>query len=212
MLSSSKGIYWSGLAAMLGGLQFIASTVIFFVFTHGSTENARHGTLFGLGAADYGRLDVIWPVLMLLGLAAFHEWQARDLGRWGRMGFVTAMIALAALALSVVLQFWVVDWEADFESIPVNVGFFLGLLAYVVLAVGMVVYGIAAVRVSARPILRTLPLAIGLLGAANLLVEVFVLLGLSIYGLTGDLIYVANRVPWGLSWILLGYALSTNKV
>jgi hypothetical protein len=108
--------------------------------------------------------------------------------------------------------FWVVDWEADFDSIPVNLGFFLGLLSYVVLAVGMVVYGIAAIRSGIRPLWRTLPLAIGLLGAASFLAEGFVLSGLSIYGLTGDLIYVANRVPWGFSWVLLGYSLWKGKV
>jgi hypothetical protein len=212
MSLASIRIRWSGLAPMLGGLQFIASTVIYFVFTHGSsTENARHGTLVGLDAADYGRLDVIWPLLLMLGLAAFHERQARDLGRWGRMGFITAMIALAALALSAVLQFWIVDWEADLESIPVNLGFFLGLLSNVILSVAMIVFGLATVRAGVRPLWRALPLAIGLLGAASVLVELFVLSGLSIYGLTRDLVYVANRVPWGLGWVLLGYALWKGK-
>ncbi len=57
-----------------------------------------------------------------------------------------------------------------------------------------------------------LPLAIGLLGVAMGVVEAFVLSGLSVYGLPRDLIFAVNRLPWGLSWILLGYALRTGKV
>jgi hypothetical protein len=210
--SSGLLVRWSGLATMLGGLLYIALNVIYFVFTHGSTQSARKGILFGLGAADYGRLDVIWPVLLMLGLAAFHNRQPRHLGRSGQWGFIAAMICLAALALSVVLQFWIVDWEADFNSIPVNLGFFLGLLSYIVLAIAMIVYGIATVRVGVRPLWRALPLAIGLLGAASLLIEVLVLSNLLAYGLRWDLTYAANRAPWGLSWVVLGYTLWKSKV
>ena len=95
---------------------------------------------------------MVWPVLLMLGFAAFNRRQGRHLGWSGRMGLITAMIALAALARSGVLQFWVVDREADFDSIPVNLGFFLGLLSYVVLAVGMFAYGIAAIRAGIRPL------------------------------------------------------------
>ena len=57
-----------------------------------------------------------------------------------------------------------------------------------------------------------MPLTIGLLGAASLLIEGLMLSKLNAYGLPRDLAYVANRAPWGLGWILLGYALWRDKV
>ncbi len=172
----------------------------------------RHGTLFGLDATGYCRMEPIWPVLLMLGLTAFHERQAERISRLGRWGFITALIALATVAVSWVLQCRVVNPDLYFDSLPVTGGFYLGGLANLYLLISMIVYGIATVRAGARPLWRVLPLAIGLLGLMSVLIEGLVLSKLSTFGLPRDLAYVANRVPWGLSWVLLGYALWKDKV
>ena len=212
---------WSGLATMLGGFLYVALNVIYFVFTHGSDQSPRNGTLLGLDATDYCRMEPTWPVLLMLGLAAFHKRQAEGISWLGRWGFVAALIALATVVVSWVLQCWVLDPDTHFNSIPVTGGFYLGGLANLALLVSMIVYGIATIRAGARLIWRALPLAIGLLGAASLLIEGLVLWKLSaahtfyagdLVFTTRDLAYTANRTPWGLSWVLLGHALWKGAV
>jgi hypothetical protein len=219
MSSSSTRVCWRGLAAMLGGILYLALNVIYFVFTHGSGQSPRNGTLFGLDSTDYCRMEPIWPVLLMLGLTAFYERQAERIGRWGRWGFIAALIALATVALSWVLQCWVVNPDLYFNSLPVTGGFYLGGLANLCLLISMIVYGIATVRAGARPLWRVLPLAIGLLGVGSVLIEGLVLWKLYAYPLPGDLYYTtrdlaytANRAPWGLGWVLLGYTLWKSKV
>ncbi len=148
---SSSLLRWGGWAAVLGGLLYVALRVIYFLFTHGSGQSPRGGTLFGLDATDYCRLEPIWPVLLMLGLWAFHERQAGRTSRSGRGAYVTAMIGLATLALSWVLQCWIVDPDVYFDSLAVTGGYYLGSLGYVALLVGMIVYGIAIVRAGAPP-------------------------------------------------------------
>ena len=197
---------------MVGGFLYVALNVIYFVFTHGSGESPRDGTLLGFDATDYCRMEPIWPVLLMVGLGAFHKRQTQRISRLGRWGLLAALIALPTVALSWVLQCWVVDPDLYFNSLPVSGGFYLGGMANLSLLVSMIVYGIATVRARAHPFWRVLPLAIGLLGAASLLIEVLVLWRLYTYGLSRDLAFVANRAPWGLSWVVLGYTLWKSKV
>src|ERR687894_1831036 len=210
--SSGLLVRWSGLATMVGGFLYVALNVIYFVFTHGSGESPRDGTLLGFDATDYCRMEPIWPVLLMVGLGAFHKRQTQRISRLGRWGLLAALIALSTVALSWVLQCWVVDPDLYFNSLPVSGGFYLGGMANLSLLVSMIVYGIATVRARAHPFWRVLPLAIGLLGAASLLIEVLVLWRLYTYGLSRDLAFVANRAPWGLSWVVLGYTLWKSKV
>ena len=81
---SSRLLQWGGLAAMLGGLLYATLNVIYFVFTHRSGQSPRNGTLFGLDATDYCRVEPIWPLLLMLGLTAFYARQAERISRLGR--------------------------------------------------------------------------------------------------------------------------------
>ena len=202
-----------GWAAILGGSLYLALSAIYFLSTHGSGESPRNGTLFGLDATDYCRLEPIWPALLVLGLVAFHGRQGRRVSRAGRWAFVAAAAALATVALSWVLQCWVVDPDLHFDSLPVTGGFYLGALANLAIMASLVVYGFATIRAMILPLpWVALPLAIGLLGAATGALEAFVLSGLSGPGPMRDVLFTANRAPWGLGWIALGYALSVAKV
>lgn len=56
-----------------------------------------------------------------------------------------------------------------------------------------------------------MPLAIGLLGAATVFAEVFVVESFT-GGLAWDLAWAMGQATWGLSWMLLGYAMLTGKL
>jgi hypothetical protein len=107
---------------------------------------------------------------------------------------------------SIVLQYWMVDptVPADFDSLPSTLGFFLENLSYLMLAVGMVMLGITAIRADARPRWFALPLVTGLLVMPTM---IFPLLGFSDGTRTWEIIFTASRVPLALCFALLGAVL-----
>jgi hypothetical protein len=147
----------------------------------------------------------------MLGLAGFHVRQAGLTGRRRRRSFIIAMLALAAIALNLVLQCWVVDPNLEFGSLLETVGWLLFGLARFALMMGLILYGTAIVWANATPRWKALPLAIGLLGVATAFAEVFVV-ETSTGGMIWDLAWAMSQAPWGPSWILLGYALVTDEL
>jgi hypothetical protein len=208
-MRSSTFIQWSGLAALFGGLLSILFAY-FYVFTHGSTQHNRDATLLGLTSTQYARLAVIWPLLILVGLMGLHARHSRRAERLERTGFIIAFIGTIILAVSYVLQVWIVDPDQHFYSLPVQVGWLLQLLAYPVHATGMVVLGIATLRAKVLPRWRSLPLMIGVLTLPSLLLPFFVS-AISSGTLLWDVMYGAFSLPYGLSWALLGYVLWSEK-
>ncbi len=209
-MKSSTVARLGALATALGGLLFIGSALVFYVFTHGSTGTDRYGTLFGLDGTDYGRMEVAWSALLLVGLAAFHYGYADILGRKGRVGLAVSGLALAMHVASVVMQWWLKDGHvaADFESVTLMLGFYLGALSYLVLAVGMVMFGADALRRRLFGWASPVPLVIGLLVMPTML---FDFSRLSTGTPVWDLIYSASKAPLGLGWVLLGYVLYSAR-
>ena len=205
-MPSLNFVRWGALAMILGGLLFVVFGLVHFVFTHGSTGVDRHCTLFGLDGTDYCRMQVTWPALLLVGLVALRSGYSGSLGRLGRAGIVTSVVALGMQIASIAMQCWLKDPHvaADFESVTLTLGFYLGALSYLILAVGMVMLGIGAIRAGAWGWERFLPLVIGLLVMPTVL---FNMSGAAGGGLGWDLVYAASRFPLGLSWILLGITL-----
>jgi len=106
------------------------------------------------------------------------------------------MLALAAIALSLVLQCWVVDPNREFGSLTETVGRLLFVLARFALMMGLTLYGTAIVWANATPRWKPLPLASGLLGVAMASAEVFVV-ETSTGGMIWNLAWAMSRVPWG---------------
>jgi hypothetical protein len=65
VISYSSKVYWAGGDARWVPVRRLECDLLrLYVREHG---DARSGTHFGLDAADYSRLDMIWPVLPMLG-------------------------------------------------------------------------------------------------------------------------------------------------
>ena len=209
-MKSSTLARLGGLATVLGGMLWVGGALVFFVYTHGTTGADRMGTLVGLDGTDYGRMGVAWPALLLMGLTALRSGYGDRLGRLGRIGLRTSSVALAMQLASIVMQWWLKDPHVakDFESVTLTLGFYLGALSYLVLAVGMVLFGADALRRRALGWASPVPLAIGLLVLSTLLFESS---GLSTGSRTWDLIYAASSLPLGLCWVLLGALLWTKS-
>lgn len=201
-MKSSTLARLSGLAMALGGLLFVGFGFVFYVYTHGSTSTDRRGTLFGLDGTDYGRMQVAWSALVIVGLAAILARYSDRLGRKGRFGLRTAT-ALAMNIAAIMMQWWIKDGHVpeDFNSVTLTLGFYLGALSYLVLSVGMMLFGVDALRHRALGWASRVPLAIGLLVMPTML---FDFSGLSTGTPTWDLIYSARLLPLALCWVLLG--------
>lgn len=112
-MSSSDVIRWGGVAAMLGGVVFVANGLLGLINKH----------------AQY--LDVIFVVALLLvivGLVGFHTLQKGNYRHIGRAGFYTVVIATLAQILGLVVLILgsaVLEWLIPIGSLAVLVGFVL---------------------------------------------------------------------------------------
>lgn len=187
----------------MAGILFVLFGMFYWVFTHGSGGTGRGDTLFGLDYGEFGRLQVTWPILLALGLLAYHMTMLAEAGRLARRGLVLSLVAMAMQVVGDVLQYWMVDPDipAEFESVPSTLGFYLEAWSYLLLAIGLAMRGIAALRTDPRPRWFALPLVTGLLVMPT---KIFPLLGFSDGTRTWEIIYTVSRVPLGLSLVLFG--------
>ena len=196
VLLSPRLIRWSGLAAMLGGLLWMVLGALAGM-TGGSTK------VLGLAEGAYSRMFTVSLLLVTAGLAGLYARQAGRFGRLGAAGFVLAFIGLALIVLGNVIEWWISDLIfADVQPGQFKPGAHAGwgifLVGFCVLAVGLVLVGIATIQAKALPRWsRALPLVIGLLPALGFLVA------LSIGEGGVELILLSPC----LGWMLLGYAL-----
>ncbi len=209
ILRSSTFIRCSGLAGILGGLLYILFAY-FYVFTHGTSQVPRRATLFGLTNLQYYRLSIIGQLLILFGLVGLYARYGGRAGRLGRGGSVIALLGMTMLVVSTVLQVYIVDPDQYFYSFPVQSGWMLQLLSYPVYAVGMVLLGIASLRSKRLRWLSALLVINGLLPFLSLVLPAYVT-ELSNNELMRDILYGTISVPYGLSWVLLGYLIARAK-
>ncbi len=128
-MTSSDIIRWSGIAAMLGGVLWMAWSLLFRVSLEAAGGPFAHGLL------------LLAALLTLAGLVGLHALQGGNYGRVGRAGFYTAAVALLAQALAAFVL--LMGSEA-----------LLWLVAPVgslVLMVGLVLYGAATLHAMVLP-------------------------------------------------------------
>ncbi len=184
----------SGLLAMLGGVLWIVSWT-FNAFT-------ADGTKAVMGLYERGWRTVLNPALFFF-IAALAGLYARQSGRMGKMGKTGVFIGVVGLMTTVignVAEFWVLE-PADHR------GWHAFLTGIVILGIGSVLFGVASLRAGILPRLGTWLLTLwfpmGLLG--------LLLRALGLPSWVEFLASVGFFLFSGLSWILLGYALSSEK-
>lgn len=89
-MSSSNLVRWGALAAMVGGVVFLADTV--FTFTFADPEQDRWLDIF----------FVVGILLVVGGLVGFHALQRESYGRIGLVGFYTVVAASLVQALGLI--------------------------------------------------------------------------------------------------------------
>ena len=187
-MSASRLARWGGLAAMLGG--------VLWVF--------KGGAIMLTGEQPPVVFSAAQP-LFAAGLVGLH---ARLGGRGGRLGKTGLLLAYAALssALVALVGFTLAQarWVPNEDSVTL-------LTPFIVLAgfgpfVGLVLLGIATLRVEAMPApWSALPLVMEA-GAVPLML----LVG-GILGLVNERLFELPIVLLGFAWVLLGYSVLVVK-
>jgi hypothetical protein len=133
-MSSSTLYRASGLALLLGALLIIIGNILSTVLYPGtSTPSQRSSALF----VSVALVVFIGGLLLLLGLPGIVVRQAARAGRLGFVGYVLTFLG-----------------SALFTSASVNgppAGFFYGLVAYFLFALGGILLGIATMRAQVLP-------------------------------------------------------------
>lgn len=139
-----------------------------------------------LGFTD--ALFFVAPLLMIVGLVGVHARYAERIKGMGRTGFVNGFIGLALL----------VAGFASGLSFGVEGAMRISSFGFLILAFGLVLLGLEAMKVAALPRWNFLPLAMGLLVPLSVI--------------SGDAVLL--RAPlsalFGLGWILFGLVLLSD--
>ncbi len=198
---SSHLIRLSGLAAILGGVLWIAVRLLILLEPPPFSYDA------------YNRMFTAPLLLLLVGLLGLSVRRAGGRGRLARTGIVAALAGCALLIAGNVAEFWLVlaqskpNANAAYQSgaeevwIGSEIGWMLFLLGFLILSIGLVLFGVAAVRANELPRWRALPLMVGAAGLTAFLFGPFLVA-------VADLLLTLI----GVGWILLGYALWTGRV
>lgn len=198
-MTSSNLLRWGGLVGILGGLLWILFPLgtPFFM----NPDQTPPGTLaHGASLAYYWHLLVFPHLLLLLGLVGLHALYRTTYGRLRNVGFLISFVAL-------VLMFIGNGWEMvtfTFQNRESDVGHLFFLAGLFALLAGSVPLGVAIMRARNDP-----PSRIGgLLFITALPLGILLLIGLGALSPRSDLgFWAATHMPYGLAWVLLGYAL-----
>jgi hypothetical protein len=197
---SSRLIRLSGLAAILGGVLWIAVRVLVLLEPPPFSYDA------------YNRMFVAPLLLLLVGLLGLSVRRAGGRRRLARTGIVMAFAGCALLIAGNAAEFWLVlvqskpNANAAYQSgaeevwIGSEIGWILFLLGFLILSIGLVLFGVAAVRANELPRWRALPLMVGVAGLTAFLFGPFLVAA-------ADLLLTLI----GVGWILLGYILWSEK-
>ena len=191
---SSNLVRWSGLAAMVGGVLWAADWVL-FTTSHGPTTVNENQEVLGLGPDAWGRLVVVPLVLVAVGLVALHSRQRSHTGWLGKSGYVVSLVGLTL---------WAVANLILGPPLPI-----------IIVAVGMVLFGVATLRAEVLPRWsRSIPLVLGVLLIPGFFLTFpgFILdfppfNWVYAFGLSGYFTFIAQ----GLGWVLLGYVLWSQR-
>ena len=151
--------------------------------------------------AYYG-LGYLWATLLLLiGLKGFHTILKRSYGWLGSVGFFVSFVALVLVFVGGTFQMTYMA-STDAEGV---VGYLAMTMSFLLLACGSVVLGLAIMDARHDP----LSYLAGLLLANGVPLGV---LFVFVSGAAWDFYFRAGlTVPYGIAWLLLGYALSSTS-
>lgn len=114
------------------------------------------GTVAVLGLSERGWRRLLDPgtLLLMAGLFGFHRRRRPRYGRLGLAGFVTTQCGLAAILIGNFIEFWLGEWlyvdrPGKFEPTD-HIGWAVFLLGVATVLVGLLVVGVALLRVQSR--------------------------------------------------------------
>jgi hypothetical protein len=122
--------------------------------THGDTALNEENIVLGLTWMDSGKVLVLPLGLFFVAIVGLY-WSMSQPGLPGTIGFAVSAGSLFAVIAGTALQFWAFDWgsyEEEFEEQAIGVGGALQAVATLVLALSLIVFGVALGR---RRILST---------------------------------------------------------
>jgi hypothetical protein len=189
-VASSNTVRWSGLAAMLGGALFVVSAVVIASMPRGCIGDEcalRPMRETGLAGAS-----LMLALLLVVVGAAGLVIRARDAGRFGRLGKTGIILGAVGAALPVIGSLIQgVLFDGDYPLMPYFV--IPGVLA---LVVGFVLLGVAVLQARVLPRWTTVLLIAGTL---------------AMLGFNDQNALALMAIPFGISWIAVGYALWSGK-
>lgn len=201
-MSSANWIRWGGTAGIVGGLLWVLfplSTALV------SLKDTQPGTLAYLAtAASYWLMAVLPLLLLLVGLMGLRALFGGTYGRLGKVGFLVSFVALAFMFFGNGVEIA----SLTFSGSESAVGHSAFLIGFLVLLVGSVLLGVALIRARHDSpsrlggLLFALALPLGILLA---------ILGDAVAPSTDIGFWAAITVPYGVAWVLLGYALSSSR-
>ena len=191
---SSNLTRWSARAGMLGGL-------LWALFPLGKLPVADLVLTPQGSLAYYGFGYLLPQLLLLMGLKGLHTLRRRSYGRLGTLGFYVSLVALVFAFVGGAFEMT----KMASTGAGSTVGYLTLIVSFLLLTWGSVLLGLAITGVLHDPpsYLAGLLLAIGVpLG----------LLAVFEAGAAWDFYFWAGlTVPYGVAWLLLGYALLSAR-
>lgn len=198
---SSGFIRWGGPAAMLGGISWVLLVPLITLTYPGRTGWASVQTIFSLAWEDYNKLLPAVLLLLLVGLVGLTARYGPRSGELGRAGFGMALFGLGLMLLGNLVEFWVAGGIRKGVVSSADLGGWMSYsLGYLLLGVGLVLVGIAALREKVLPYGNVVPLILGLLSLPVFLTVT-----------TGVTLGAVLAALFGLGWVLLGYMLWSER-
>ena len=185
---------------MLGGVLWVLLMPLITLSYPGRTGWTSVQTIFSLAWEDYNKLLPAVLLLLVVGLAGLTARYGPRSGRLGRAGFVVALFGLGLMFLGNVGEFWLAGGIRAGAAAGVLVGWMGYSLGYLLLSVGMVLLGIAALHKKVLPYGNAVSLILGLLGLPVFLTVT-----------SGVTLGVVLAALFGLGRVLLGYALWSDR-
>ncbi len=189
----AQRIRLGGLAAVLGGVLWVVLRPLV-----GTTWD---NPTFGLTYEDYNRLMVAPLSLLLAGTWGLWVRYAPSTGRAASAGLALLALGLVVSLAGVVIEFW---WGRGLRGTRdlAMAGWGFYLVALLGQAIGLALFGIAALRARVRP---------PWLGTVSLLVAALHVVWLPSTALPGDAWSLLDQILIGLGWIALVYGVWRNR-
>jgi hypothetical protein len=191
---SSNLTQWSARAGMLGGLLWV-------LFPLGELPVADLVLTPQGSLAYYGFGYHLPQLLLLMGLARLHTLHRRSYGRLGTLGFYVSLVALVLAFVGGAFEMT----KMASTGAGSTVGYLTLIVSFLLLTWGSVLLGLA--------ITGTLHDPLSYLG--GLLLAIAVPLGLLFVFTAGaawdSYFWVGLTVPYGVAWLLIGYALISAR-